>query len=103
MELTDHQIKVLLICDAVRWGDLSMLTPYNYQLLVRAVAMGDPIINFEFNAAANHAIAWDNDPPPSPEAGPERSPWLETYDVEWWRLDAIDMAEPDLSYFEQAQ
>ena len=100
MELTDHHLKLLMICDAVRWGEEAAFTPYNYQLFRRALGMSDPIISFEARLAANHAEAYGLNPPPSPPVGPERSPWLLTYDIEWWRLEAIDLAETDLSYLE---
>ena len=103
MELTDHQLKLLKICDAIRWGEEAALTPYNYHLCLRALGLGDPIITFEYRLACQHAIAYDHQPPDSPPIGPERSPWLRTYDVEWWRLDAIELAPADLSYLEHDQ
>lgn len=98
MELTDHQLKLLRICDAIRWNEEASLTPYNYQLLRRALGQGDPIVSFEHRMACQHALAWEMEPPESPPVGPDRSPWLDTYEVEWWRLEALELAEHDLSY-----
>lgn len=98
MELSQHQLKLLLICDCVRWNDEAAFTPYNYQLVRRALGQKDPIITFEYDMAVAHAVAWDNDPPPSPPPGPERSPWLITYDVEWWDIDKLGLADYDLAY-----
>ena len=89
------------ICDAIRWNESESFTPYNYHLLMRGVGIKDPIITFEARLAADFAFAHEGDPPPSPPVGPERSPWLATYDVEWWRLDAISIESPDLSAFER--
>ena len=98
MELTPHQLKLLLICDCVRWNDEAAFTPYNWQLVRRALGQQDPIIQFEYDQAAAFVIAHGGDPPPSPPPGPERSPWLDTYDIEWWDLQALGLADYDLAY-----
>lgn len=97
MELTDLQIKCLLICDAIRWNQTEILGPYNYHLLRRQLALQDPIINFEYERAGEFAISYEYDPPEMPPMGPQRSPWLKTYNVPMERAYSIDPMPPDLS------
>ena len=97
MKLTDLQIKCLLICDCVRWGETKHLTPYNYHLLRRQMAFGDPIIHFEMNAAADFCKTYELKPPKSPPPGPLRSPWLITYGLDLNEVLAIDVSDPLLS------
>lgn len=94
-EITDHQIKLLKICDAVRWNQVEYLHRYHYHLIRRAVGQQDPIIHFELTMAADFASSWNNDPPPAPEDPYHRSPWLELYQVEPWRADAIELEPVD--------
>jgi len=93
MDLTDHQLKLLKIIDCVRWGEEEGLGAYNLELLTRAYGNGDKLITFEWEQAAEWARAWDLKPPPSPEPGPLRSPWMETWDVPFWRVEAIELDE----------
>jgi hypothetical protein len=97
MKLTDLQIKCLLICDCVRWGETKNLTPYNYHLLRRQMAFGDPIIHFEMNAAADFVRAYGTAPPKSPPPGPQRSPWLVTYGVDLDEILSVEVADPLVS------
>lgn len=95
-ELSDHQIKLLKICDAVRWNQVQYLHLYHYHLIRRAVGQLDPIVHFELTMATDFALAWNNDPPPPPEEPFHRSPWLELYGVEPWRADAIELEAVDM-------
>lgn len=99
MELTDHQIKCLLICDAIRWNQKELLGPYNYHLLRRTLAMRDPIVYFEWERASEFALAYEMNPPEAPADWYQRSPWLRTYKVPVERALAIDPTPPDLSAF----
>ena len=97
MELTDLQIKCLLIIDAIRWNQTELLGPYNYHLLRRQMGVDDPVVAFEKEQAAAFVIAYDYDPPEMPPAGPQRSPWMKTYGVPLERVLSIDAMPPDLS------
>lgn len=94
-EISDHQIKLLKICDAVRWNQVEYLHLYHYHLLRRAVGQKDPIVHFELTMATEFAQAWNNDPPPAPDEPSRRSPWMELYGVEPWRADAIELEAVD--------
>lgn len=99
MELTDQQIKCLLICDAIRWNQKEILGPYNYHLLRRQLALQDPVVQFEWEQAGNFALSYDLEPPEMPPLGPQRSPWISTYQVPLERAYSIDPMPPDLSEF----
>ena len=99
MELSDLQIKCLLICDCIRWGETEHLTPYNYHLMRRQMAFGDPIVHFEMNRASEFCMAYELKPPKSPPPGPQRSPWLTTYGLDLHDVLGIKPDSPDLSAF----
>lgn len=98
MELTDHQIKILKIVDAVRWNDVEHLNAYNYHLLRRAVGLKDVVITFEMEQACAFVRAHNMNPPPSPPPGPERSPWMETWDVPFWQVEAVELEPVDMDF-----
>lgn len=100
-ELTDFQVRLLQIIDEVRWGEEEKLDGFKYHLVVRALGLGDHVIAFEIDQAVAHYQHHNRNPPPSPPPGALRSPWIETWDVEPWRLAevyAIDL--PDMDQFE---
>lgn len=97
MELTDHQIRCLLVCDAIRWNETEALNLYNWHLLRRQMGVGDAVVSFEWEQAGEFAMAYDYDPPPSPPPGPQRSPWLKQYGVSLERVLGMDATGPDLS------
>ena len=99
LELTDLQLKCLLLCDAIRWGETEHLSPYNYHLIRRQLAMGDVVVTFEMNRAAEFCAAYGTHPPESPPPGPLRSPWLNTYGITLEQVLGIDPSTPDLSEF----
>lgn len=91
MELTDHQLRLLRIVDSVRWGETPRLNEYNYHLLLRALGQRDPVISFEMTQAVSFLKSHDLKPPPSPPPGPLRSPWIDTWDVPFWRIEAVEL------------
>ena len=104
-EITDHQLRLLKVCDHVRWGEEYMLDGFKYHMLRRACGQKDPIVEFELKLAINHLkalggsqFAIDNpDAIVSPDHGtPERSPWIETYRVTKERYDAIGAIDTPL-------
>ena len=104
--LTDHQIRLLKVCDHVRWGEDSELDGFKYHLVRRAVGQKDPIVEYELKLAithleakggAYHAIEHPEEFE-SPPVGPERSPWMETYEVDLDRyLEAGEIDAPPVS------
>lgn len=99
-ELTDHQIKILKIVDHVRWGEEDDLDLYKYHLVRRAVGQKDVVIEFELQQAVDHAQAFQGQGFPTPPPGPERSPWIETWNVDLDRYRSISDHAVDLSQFE---
>ncbi len=79
--LTDHQIRLLQIIDHVRWAEEDELNAYEYQLVRRAMGQRCPVVRFELEQAVKFLVANDRNPPPSPEPGPDRSPWIDTWGV----------------------
>ena len=103
--LTDHQLRLLKICDHVRWGENYLLDSFKYHMVRRACGQKDQIVEFELQLAVAHLAALggsqyviDNpDAIVSPEVGtPERSPWMETYRVTKERYDAIGQIDTEL-------
>ena len=94
-EITDHQIKLFKICDAVRWNQVQYLHRYHYHLIRRACGTGDALAWTELRLASDFATAWGNNPPPPPDDPYQRSPWMELYQIEPWRADAIQLDAVD--------
>lgn len=100
-ELTDHQIRLLQIVDKVRWGEEEMLDGFQWHMVRRAIGIGDHVVEYELEQAVNFYQHHNRKPPASPPPGARRSPWLETWDVEPWRLVEVrEIDIPDLSQFE---
>ena len=91
-ELTDHQIRLLMIVDKVRWSEEEGLDEYQYRLVQRALGTKDVVIEFEMKRAVEFR-EWHRirkiDYPSSPPHGPLRSPWMETWDVSWTRMEKL--------------
>lgn len=76
--LTDHQRRLLLIVDQVRWGEPP--TMVEYLLVRRALGEGDAVITFELERAVDHYLLNRDAMPESPPIGShERSPWMRTW------------------------
>ena len=93
MELTDHQIRLLMIVDKVRWSEEEGLDEYQYRLVQRALGTKDVTIEFEMKRAVEFR-EWHRvrkiDYPSSPPPGPLRSPWMETWDVSRTRVEKLE-------------
>lgn len=98
MELTDHQIRLLRIVDAVRWAEQDSLGPYEYTLLRRALGENDTVVTFELEQAvaalqARRAAGVLESTTAPPQGSPGRSPWMDT----WMRCPLTGDPLPRLS------
>ena len=100
MELTDYQIKICKIIDAMRWNDRDHLHPYNLILLRKAHGNHCPVTHFEAEQAVEFLNAWGMDPPPRPADPYLASPWMKTWGVDKARADQIILEPVDWSWFE---
>ena len=98
--LTDHEVKLLKCVDYVRWAENDKTNGYDYLMIQRAIQVSNHVIKFELKQAVNHMLAWNYKPPASPPPGPERSPWMDTWDVPREQYDRIKGTfAPDLTQF----
>ena len=79
-KITDFQIRLLKICDHVRWSEEDQLDGFKYHLMRRAVGQQDVVIEEELKMAAEampHMVDFDS----GPHGSPLRSPWMDTWNV----------------------
>jgi len=77
VELTDHQIYLLKICDHVRWREEEGLTEIAYAQIRRALGENDAVIVFELEQASYYGRA--HNPQQAPKNKLARSPWVDTW------------------------
>lgn len=82
MELTDHQVMLLRICDHVRWREEDDLTPICLAQIRRALGEQDAVVTFEAEKASEYGRT--HEPKEAPKNKLARSPWIDT-----WARDPI--------------
>ena len=94
-EITDFQIRLLKICDNVRWSEEEQLDGFKYHLIRRQVGKKDHILEEELKLAVDamqSGLLTDLDTPP--RGSSDRSPWMATWDISYERYMAageVDM------------
>ncbi|MGB0873687.1 MAG: hypothetical protein ACPGSE_00390 [Synechococcus sp.] len=77
MELTDHQIALLQICDKIRWREEEKVDVWDFAQIRRALGDKDWVVLFEIEQASFFGQA--HQPKQSPPPGRRRSPWIDTW------------------------